>query len=840
MTTSGGDSARSKDWIPQWDGSAATFQQYEEEALLWQEGIDYYKRYTAGPRLVAALQGAARRMVVGRPVGWVSFPGGVEVLLQYLRGCLGRPQVSEMTDYLSQYFRHSRRKHGESINDYITRKSEIYTRAQQALSRVRPHHEPRTVPTNEGRGNPYYARRSSWSSEATTTVGEAAEDDDQETTDGAATSEPQWSYHEPRSWHQNNWTWNGSSSWGQSWWPASQWNEGRWSGNQHQWRPEPGVAHVELLPDWVQGWYLLQDANLTTSERNMVHTALKGNFGLQRVAQELRNQWADADLKRRDQQHRSSGFLGEAELDEDENEAWAVEDQDDDGDLNEEGQALVAEATAEARQALAAIQGNITRVALDLKAAPFVCYAEQALAGGFEAERTGKVLTTAEAVAEGFGVIDGGATKTLGSVRALESIMKKNLEKRGDSGLREVDPSNRPTFGFADSGEAQCVSTVALGLQASGQDGKLQVHALNKGTGPVLVSVATLRKLEAIIDFRSDLMVLRALDPTKVIKLERSATGHQLVNLTEDLFKGATAAKTAVPSLMRSMSASHKLGRLSHLLSRVLHPSSFHCPPNTMGKIDRMTKPQLREAIETFGEYPAEAWTVAELRHRLLELVEEDEETWAKTAVDDKTPLQQAIQKLNKYKQRKATLQDYTENVLGVEVGPNETMSQIEQKTMNHLYLTTESSGRDIVGFGRHAALTYAEVLQTYPQYAEWVRQTHMETDETNPRLKRFATWLLKVLDVMKPVESPQKGGVAQRPVLKVKGGYLYEPEPEAARAAPKAMNRAASSTDTPIPTQQMEVMQTMMEALQQMQSEMRELRELQTPSEERPRKKEK
>ena len=32
----------------------------------------------------------------------------------------------------------------------------------------------------------------------------------------------------------------------------------------------------ELLPDFLQGWYLLQDASLDGNERNMVQTALQG------------------------------------------------------------------------------------------------------------------------------------------------------------------------------------------------------------------------------------------------------------------------------------------------------------------------------------------------------------------------------------------------------------------------------------------------------------------------------------------------------------------------------------------------------------------------------------
>ena len=62
------------------------------------------------PRLISELQGPAKRLVIGKKPDWVSFPGGVQVLLNTLRASLGKPQVSEMADYLTKYFHQTRRK----------------------------------------------------------------------------------------------------------------------------------------------------------------------------------------------------------------------------------------------------------------------------------------------------------------------------------------------------------------------------------------------------------------------------------------------------------------------------------------------------------------------------------------------------------------------------------------------------------------------------------------------------------------------------------------------------------------------------------------------------------
>lgn len=51
---------------------------------------------------------------------------------------------------------------------------------------------------------------------------------------------------------------------------------------------------------------------------NLILTALKDDFSVERVAQELRNQWPDHDLKHKDQSGRSSAWTVDAALEDDE------------------------------------------------------------------------------------------------------------------------------------------------------------------------------------------------------------------------------------------------------------------------------------------------------------------------------------------------------------------------------------------------------------------------------------------------------------------------------------------------------------------------------------------
>ena len=57
------------------------------------------------------------------------------------------------------------------------------------------------------------------------------------------------------------------------------------------------------------------DSGLDSQERNMVQTAVRGNFSLQKIAHELRAQWPEDELKRRDQQLKQNSFWQE-DLDE--------------------------------------------------------------------------------------------------------------------------------------------------------------------------------------------------------------------------------------------------------------------------------------------------------------------------------------------------------------------------------------------------------------------------------------------------------------------------------------------------------------------------------------------
>ena len=352
---------------------------------------------------------------------------------------------------------------------------------------------------------------------------------------------------------------------------------------------------MELLPDYVQGWYLLQDSSLDVSEKNIIQTALRGDYSLQKVAQELRSQWPEADLKRRDQGARQSSFWGSIEEDaafdaEDDLEGYDEKALQSEG-MNEEGLVAMDQAHREAQEAYAIIQGarrtlkeartkqkfvklsrqyysakgsggsfrgaasssssstgggsgrndaNMTCLACgkvghraancptrkeeakyEEESAPFVCYADQneqqasyhATSEGENFARGQGPMTTAEAMAAGIGIIDGGATKTLASVTALEQLMRRNEELRGNPGIKEVDVQTRPTFSFE-----QVLVNSAYGYHRRSQARRAQGPHHPGGVGP-------------LADLRGDSQVPRGRHrlwrgPCRLPQGERSARGE--------------------------------------------------------------------------------------------------------------------------------------------------------------------------------------------------------------------------------------------------------------------------------------------------------------------------
>ena len=607
---------RNRDGVPIWSGDQATFEEYVEACLMYEQTVVWEKRYLCGPRCASELRGAAKRILVGRPADWLSHPHGVRTLIAALREEKGYPKIPEMSELLMKYFKGTRRQRGESMHDFITRKAEAYTRAQQSTSRLQSSNDLRqgwNVPGPSSRGTS--TREQQDRAEVTAGNSEEGTVDDDFGTPRASEEESQyWGR-----WQGHDWAWSAAAGWIQLPGIAG-------PRPHHQDSSELGRRDLpEILPNYVQGWFLFVDAGLDTMERNVLQAELRGDFSVKAVEDVLRKHWTDADLRRRDAEkgrqfgnilnedldEESAALVGEWDQDSLEAEGFSAEEISYLADEHERalqayqvmqgakrtlrearskqhavkmarqfysvksstsgprgeasmwksmrskddsikcfrcgGPHKVAECKEPPRRPAATGQGNVTT-----DEAPFVFLAEsqQALVTqGHEVKGDLVCLTTREVMEQGKAIIDGGATRTIGSIEALSRVADLNQELRGTSGIKEVDLSDRPIFGFGNSSKDQCVSTASLEVPLDGKMSTLRVHALDKGSAPVLMSVHSLRKLGAIIDFENDLAVFRSVDPKKVIQLECTAAGHQVMPLADDVMKSARELKAPAQSL---------------------------------------------------------------------------------------------------------------------------------------------------------------------------------------------------------------------------------------------------------------------------------------------------
>lgn len=258
-----------------------------------------------------------------------------------------------MTDHLSRYFKATKRKRLESMNEYITRKSEAYARACQAYVRVAGHYDNRPTtwrPWRQGQWDRWQdsGQQSSWSWRS---------DQTRQNQEWQGGWEPE--QRNPQPGEQEEEFHSGDEeehdgSWATGREPSRSGTHTAPDLEDESWRQ----YGQELLPDYVQGWYLLQDASLDANERNLIQTAVRGQFTLQRVAQELRPQWPEEELRRRDQGGRQAGLWVEDDDDPDSagptEEAYHYEELIAAG-MNQEGMSLMRDAEENIEQAYAMI-----------------------------------------------------------------------------------------------------------------------------------------------------------------------------------------------------------------------------------------------------------------------------------------------------------------------------------------------------------------------------------------------------------------------------------------------------------------------------------------------------
>lgn len=177
----------------------------------------------------------------------------------------------------------------------------------------------------------------------------------------------------------------------------------------------------------------------------------------------------------------------------------------------------------------------------------------------------------------------------------------------------------------------------------------------------------------------------------------------------------------------------------------------------------KMNKGDLVKELVKLGETPPKSWGVMELTARLEEL--QEEKGIQKVRGKTQTPLRVWTIRLNEASKKKANLQQFMVNQLGLTLSYNETIPQLQRAALQKIYMETDPRGEDPVGFGAHAAKSYQELMMTHPDYVTWAVKTWKEGD-CDYRLARLARWAEE--DNKKPKSSHQ-GYPAQEEETEVK-----------------------------------------------------------------------
>ncbi len=131
---------------------------------------------------------------------------------------------------------------------------------------------------------------------------------------------------------------------------------------------------------------------------------------------------------------------------------------------------------------------------------------------------------------EGMGLLDGGATDSLGGWPAVEGVIHRSIALFGRDGV-EVDPGKSKSFQFGDGKVEPCLSAVRAAVQPLGILSDFTCHVANNETTPILVSVDSMERMDAIINYCAGTAIFEALNPNETVALYKSSGKHLWVDL---------------------------------------------------------------------------------------------------------------------------------------------------------------------------------------------------------------------------------------------------------------------------------------------------------------------
>ncbi|OLP76628.1 hypothetical protein AK812_SmicGene43412 [Symbiodinium microadriaticum] len=180
--------------------------------------------------------------------------------------------------------------------------------------------------------------------------------------------------------------------------------------------------------------------------------------------------------------------------------------------------------------------------------------ADDASLGGLPVEAA---MSVAGQLHPGYAVIDSGATETVGSLEAIEAVVSMRRSRYGMENVRVFSEAKR-SFRFGNAQQETATSYVEVPQTLAGRPVSLGVFALDVPRIPILLSIRTLRKLGAEINFQRRTIVFQAVDPGVTVGLQESASGHLLLDLVHDWMRTPGASQSFSGTVLSQVLSGYK------------------------------------------------------------------------------------------------------------------------------------------------------------------------------------------------------------------------------------------------------------------------------------------
>ena len=125
-----------------------------------------------------------------------------------------------------------------------------------------------------------------------------------------------------------------------------------------------------------------------------------------------------------------------------------------------------------------------------------------------------------EALEMGWALIDCGATRCMGAWKELDGLARMNEQLYGSPWF-SLDRTRKTWHTFANGERPQSEHEVAFQVNVRGKMGDCKIAYLNERGVPILLSVQSLSKMGAIVDFSTDATFFRNLTDQGFVLLEK-------------------------------------------------------------------------------------------------------------------------------------------------------------------------------------------------------------------------------------------------------------------------------------------------------------------------------